>query len=69
MPADPRLTDYDLLLKNIKNLKEGRDIQAPIYDFKTSSRVGYRTVPQPTSRVVIVEGIYALSAQIRCVPE
>jgi uridine kinase len=40
-------------------------VQAPIYDFKTSSRVGYRTVKQPSSRVVIVEGIYALSAQIR----
>ena len=39
--------------------------QAPIYDFKTSRRVGYRTVQQPSSRVVIVEGIYALSQQIR----
>ena len=39
--------------------------QVPIYDFKVSKRVGYKTVKVPTSRVVIVEGIYALSARIR----
>ncbi len=41
------------------------DVQAPIYDFKVSKRVGYKTVKVPASRVVIVEGIYALSARIR----
>ncbi len=43
--------------------------QAPIYNFKTSSREGYRTIKVPESRVVIVEGIYALSEKIRCDPE
>ena len=41
-------------------------LQVPIYDFKVSKRVGYKTVKVPVSRVVIVEGIYALSARIRC---
>ena len=41
------------------------ELQAPIYDFKVSKRVGYKTVKVPASRVVIVEGIYALSARIR----
>ena len=41
-------------------------VQVPIYDFKVSKRVGYKTVKVPVSRVVIVEGIYALSARIRC---
>lgn len=41
------------------------DLQAPIYDFKVSKRVGYKTLKVPASRVVIVEGIYALSARIR----
>jgi len=41
------------------------DLQVPIYDFKVSQRVGYKTVKVPISRVVIVEGIYALSARIR----
>lgn len=41
--------------------------QVPIYDFKESRRVGFRTVQVPESRVVILEGIYALSQRIRCV--
>lgn len=44
--TDPRLTDYDTLLENLRDLKEGKSIEAPIYDFKTSSRVGYR-LPDP----------------------
>ncbi|KAL8161414.1 hypothetical protein V2J09_012903 [Rumex salicifolius] len=62
---DPRLTDYDTLLQNINDLKAGKEAKVPIYDFKTSSRVGYSTVEAPTSRIVIVEGIYALSEKLR----
>ncbi|XP_015943981.1 inorganic pyrophosphatase TTM1 isoform X2 [Arachis duranensis] len=62
---DPRLTDYDTLLENIMGLKERKAVQVPIYDFKTSSRVGYRTVEVPSSRIVIIEGIYALSEKLR----
>ncbi|KAI3820158.1 hypothetical protein L1987_14016 [Smallanthus sonchifolius] len=62
---DPRLTDYDTLLENIRGLKEGRPVQVPIYDFKSSSRIGYRTVEVPSSRIVIIEGIYALSEKLR----
>lgn len=40
--ADPRLTDYDTLLQNIHDLKAGKPVQVPMYDFKSSSRVGYR---------------------------
>ncbi|XP_043717301.1 inorganic pyrophosphatase TTM2-like [Telopea speciosissima] len=62
---DPRLTDYDTLLENINGLKEGKAVQVPIYDFKSSSRIGYRTVEVPSSRIVIIEGIYALSERLR----
>ncbi|KAG6550392.1 hypothetical protein Mapa_008355 [Marchantia paleacea] len=62
---DPRLTDYDTLLENIRCLKEGKPAEVPIYDFKTSKRVGYKTVDVPASRVVIIEGIYALSERLR----
>ncbi|KAK6153514.1 hypothetical protein DH2020_013153 [Rehmannia glutinosa] len=61
----PRLTDYDTLLENIRCLKEGIPVQIPIYDFKSSSRVGYRTLEVPSSRIVIIEGIYALSEKLR----
>ncbi|GJW43005.1 uridine-cytidine kinase C-like protein [Tanacetum coccineum] len=62
---DPRLTDYDTLLKNIHDLKEGKTIEVPIYDFKSSFRTGYRTLEVPSSRIVIIEGIYALSEKLR----
>ncbi|KAG6745869.1 hypothetical protein POTOM_050379 [Populus tomentosa] len=67
---NPRLTDYNTLLDNIHGLKAGKPVQVPIYDFKTSSRIGYRyasnrTVEVPRSRIVIIEGIYALSERLR----
>ncbi|XVF43333.1 hypothetical protein PTKIN_Ptkin02bG0032300 [Pterospermum kingtungense] len=62
---DPRLTDYDTLLQNVHDLKEGKEVQVPIYDFKTSSRIGYRTLAVPISGIVIIEGIYALSEKLR----
>ncbi|GMH38094.1 hypothetical protein BSKO_05978 [Bryopsis sp. KO-2023] len=62
---DPRLTDYDLLLQNIQDLKDGKEVKIPIYDFKQSKRVGYSDMAVPSSRVVIVEGIYALSDKLR----
>lgn len=61
---DPGLADYDLLLENIKTLKAGLPCEVPIYDFKTSSRSGYRTVQVPESRIIIVEGIYALNSRL-----
>lgn len=62
---DPRITDFETLLSNLEDLKAGRPAQVPIYDFKESRRVGYTTVPVPESRVVILEGIYALSHRVR----
>ncbi|KAJ0982681.1 hypothetical protein J5N97_010936 [Dioscorea zingiberensis] len=62
---DPRLTDYDTLLENVHGLKEGKPVQVPIYDFKSSCRIGYRTVEVPSSRIVVLEGIYALSERLR----
>ncbi|KAL6577727.1 Inorganic pyrophosphatase ttm2 [Orobanche minor] len=61
---DPRLTDYDTLLKNIHDLKAGKQVSVPVYDFKSSSRMGYRTLEVPTSRIVLIEGIYALSEKL-----
>ncbi|KAJ9709503.1 hypothetical protein PVL29_001131 [Vitis rotundifolia] len=62
---DPRLTDYDTLLQNVHDLKAGKQVQIPIYDFKSSSRTGYRTLEVPSSRIVIIEGIHALSERMR----
>nr|CAB3447672.1 unnamed protein product [Digitaria exilis] len=63
--VDGNFDDYDTLLENIHGLREGRSVQVPIYDFKLSCRTGYRTVDAPSSRIVIIEGIYALSEKLR----
>lgn len=62
---DPRLTDYDTLNQNLSDLKAGKTVEVPIYDFKQSKRVGYRTQESPASNVIIIEGIYALSDKLR----
>ena len=62
---DPRLTDHGCLLENLKGLKNGETVQAPVYDYKESKRTGYVTVPCPASKVVILEGIYALNEKLR----
>lgn len=41
--------------------------QVPVYDFKVSRRVGCRSVKVPDSRVIIMEGIYALSDRLKWV--
>jgi uridine kinase len=50
---DPRLTDYELLNQNLSDLKEGKTIEAPVYDFKQSRRTGTRTVECPVSNVIV----------------
>ncbi|XAR65348.1 Uridine kinase [Bertholletia excelsa] len=62
---DPRLTDYETLLRNIHDLKTGKEVDIPIYDYKSSSRTGYRKLEVPSSHIVIIEGIYALSEKLR----
>jgi len=62
---DPRITDYSALLASMRDLRAGRPTQVPLYDFKTSKRVGFRVQEPPASGVVIIEGIYALSEQLR----
>lgn len=61
---DPRIIDYDCLMDNLEDLRSGRPTKMPVYDFKQSKRVGYKTVNVPESRVVIIEGIYALSQRL-----
>ena len=64
---DPCLTDYETLLKNIQDLKARKQVEVPIYDFKSNSRIGYRTLEVPNCRIVINEGVcvYASSEKLR----
>ena len=55
----PDCFDWKLLHMHLSSLKEGRKIEVPTYDFKTSRRQS-DTQPLGPCKAVIVEGIYAL---------
>ena len=55
----PDAFDHALLLRQLKDLREGRSIQRPIYCFTTHTRLGETVRIKPT-HVVILEGIMAL---------
>jgi uridine kinase len=52
----PDSLDNDLLVAHLEELRAGRGVDVPIYDFKTHSRQRDRRRVEPT-RIVIVEGI------------
>ncbi len=52
----PDSLDTDLLITHVRELREGRPVQVPIYDFAHDTRTGESFIVQPR-RVIIVEGI------------
>lgn len=52
----PDSFDTDLMIEHIKQLKNGHQIQRPVYDFTTHNRKT-ETVTVTPSKVIIVEGI------------
>lgn len=61
----PEAFDWDLLRHHLNELKNGRDIQVPVYDFKTSSRTE-QIIHTEATPVIIFEGIFSLfDAEIR----
>lgn len=52
----PNSLDTDMLVRHVRELKENRPIELPVYDFKTHSRTS-RTVPINPQPIIIVEGI------------
>ncbi len=56
---EPRAFDWDLLRDHLSQLRSGRAIDEPIYDFVTCSRMP-ETVRIEPHEVIILEGIMAL---------
>ena len=55
----PDAFEWPLLIEHIQQLREGRMVEQPIYDYITSTRQK-ETVPVGPSEIVIVEGILCL---------
>ena len=57
---EPASIEWSLLTHHIQELREGRSIEMPCYDFLTCSRLK-ETVPVEPKKVVVVEGILVLT--------
>lgn len=55
----PDSIEFDLLTEHLKQLKEGKTIEQPIYSYLTCTRSKTETVTVLPTEVVIVEGILA----------
>ena len=56
---EPAAIEWDLLVKQLKELKEGKAIEMPTYEIVTSSRLK-ETIRVEPRKVVVVEGILVL---------
>lgn len=52
----PNAFDTELLVRDLRNLKSGNEIECPIYDFAIYDRTNNTMTIQP-SKIIIVEGI------------
>lgn len=57
---EPASIEWTLLTKHLQELKEGKTVQMPTYDFITCSRMNETITLRPTE-VVVVEGILVLT--------
>lgn len=57
---EPASIEWSLLTKQIKELKEGRSVEMPTYDFLTCSRLK-ETITLKPKEVIVVEGILVLT--------
>lgn len=58
----PSAFDFDLMLSNIKDLLDGKEIVKPIYDFTIHNRSNHSEIIKPAD-VIILEGLYAIEHQ------
>ncbi|SFT36108.1 uridine kinase [Selenomonas sp. GACV-9] len=55
----PKSLETDLLIEQLTELRQGRSVECPVYDFAQHTRAKETTIIKP-SRVIIVEGILIL---------
>ncbi len=59
----PDSIDFELLSRHLTDLKAGRSVQVPVYDYETHSRLN-RTEPLDSQPLIILEGILILSQSV-----
>lgn len=59
----PDAIDFDLLCAQLKELKEGKTIEQPVYSYITCSRSKTETVAVVPAEVIIIEGILVFTCK------
>jgi uridine kinase len=59
----PNAIDFDLLTEQLKDLKEGKTVQQPIYSYLTCTRSQTDTIEVKPADVIIVEGILIFTCE------
>lgn len=59
----PEAIDFKLLRKQLKELKEGKRIEQPVYSYLTCSRSTTETVTVEPADVIIIEGILVFTCK------
>ncbi|QHT59000.1 uridine kinase [Paenibacillus lycopersici] len=57
----PLVFDNELLIAHLRQLREGRPAQAPVYDFTVHARSESETAELRPNPIVIIEGLHVLS--------
>ena len=55
----PEALNIELLKQQLEDLKQGKPIQKPKYDFKTGEPIGFEEISP--AKVVVIEGLFALN--------
>lgn len=53
----PDAIDFDLLIKQLGELKQGKSIEQPVYSYITCTRSKNETIPVKPASIIIIEGI------------
>ena len=61
----PNAFDTDMLIRDLRQLKRGKAIQCPVYDYSIHDRTDKTVTIRPT-RVIIVEGILIYESRELC---
>ena len=61
----PNAFDTDLMLQHLRQLKQGKSIRCPVYDYSIHDRTDKTITIKPT-RVIIVEGILIYESRELC---
>ena len=59
----PESVDFDLLIGHLKELKQGRSVEQPVYSYVTCSRSKTETVKVNPAHIIIVEGILIFTCE------